>query len=206
MHSIQSLACTASFIHGYVCVPHAATSNLSVDNWKHSFNISDIYFVTATFSSETTPYFPNKAYHYIVLSFDDLDAIMQDIKKVSWDKSLFIFNLKDSLFERAAKRLNYISMYFTRYKHNEAEISDFAYVLAKRDRVKKASLANMQFISNGPSKFVFPYSENIVVLELEGDKTHQSDLKYCDKTRREVARKGISLNNLVSLSVLDKIK
>jgi hypothetical protein len=64
----------------------------------------------------------------------------------------------------------------------------------------------MQFISNGPSKFVFPYSENIVVLELEGDKTHQSDLKYCDKTRREVARKGISLNNLVSLSVLDKIK
>ena len=206
MHSIQSLACTASFIHGYICVPHAAASNLSVDNWKHSFNISDIYFVTATFSSETTPYFPNKAYHYIVLSFDDLDTIMQDIKKVGWDKSLFIFSLKDSLFERAANRLNYISMYFTRYKHNEAEISDFANVLAKRDRVKKASLANMQFISNGPSKFVFPYSENIVVLELEGDKTHQSDLKYCDKTRREVARKGISLNNLVSLSVLDKIK
>jgi hypothetical protein len=44
------------------------------------------------------------------------------------------------------------------------------------------------------------------VLELEGDKTHQSDLKYCDKTRREVARKGISLNNLVSLSVLEKLK
>ncbi|MDQ3839343.1 MAG: hypothetical protein M3297_08750 [Thermoproteota archaeon] len=203
------MACRASLIHGYICVPHerpAAESNDSIDYWKQSFNISDIYFVTATFSSEATPYFPNKAYHYILATFDDFETIMQDIKKISWDKSLFIFNLKDSLFERAANKLNYISMYFTRYKHNEVEISDFANVLARRDRVKRASLADMQFISNGPSKFVFPYSENIVVLEIEGEKTHQSDLKYCDKTRRDVARKGISLNNLVSLSVLDKIK
>ena len=209
MHNYLSLACTASFVNGYICVPHerpAGESSISIETWKSSFNISDIYFVTATFSSEATPYFPNKAYHYILVSFDDLGSIMLDIKKVSWDKSLFIFNLKDSLFERAANKLNYISMYFTRYKHNEAEISDFANVLARRDRVKKASLADMQFTSNGPSRFVFPYSENIVVLEIEGDKTHQSDLKYCDKTRRDVARKGISLNNLVSLSVLDKIK
>ena len=97
-------------------------------------------------------------------------------------------------------------MYFTRYKHNEAEISDFANVLAKRERVKKASLADMQVLSTEQSKFAFPYADNIIVLELEGDKTHQSDLKYCDKTRREVARKGISLNNLVSLSVLEKLK
>jgi hypothetical protein len=153
MHNYLSLACTASFVNGYVCVPHerpAGESSISIETWKSSFNISDIYFVTATFSSEATPYFPNKAYHYILVSFDDLGSIMQDIKKVSWDK--------------------------------------------------------LQFISNGPSRFVFPYSENIVVLEIEGDKTHQSDLKYCDKTRRDVARKGISLNNLVSLSVLDKIK
>ncbi|MGC2483469.1 MAG: hypothetical protein WA398_06890, partial [Nitrososphaeraceae archaeon] len=176
------------------------------DTWKQSFNISDIYFVTATFSSECVPYFPNKAYHYIVASFGDLGNIMQELNKISSDKSMFIFNLKDSLFERAADRLNYISMYFTRYRHTETEISDFANVLAKRDRVKKASLANMQFLFTGPLKFAFPYSENIVVLELEGDKTHQSDLKYCDKTRRDVARKGISLNNLVSLSVLEKLK
>ena len=190
-------------------MPHerpAAESNTSIDHWKRSFNISEMYFVTATFSFEATPYFPNKAYHYILASFDDLGTIIQDIKQVSWDKSLFIFHLKDSLFERAVNKLNYISMCFTRYRHNEVEISDFANVLARRDRVKKASLANMQIISNGPSKFVFPYSENIVVLEIEGEKTHQSDLKYCDKTRRDVARKGISLHNLVSLSVLDKIR
>ena len=202
------MACTASYVHGYVCVPHEtpAASDRSLDTWKQSFNISDIYFVTATFSSECVPYFPNKAYHYIVASFGDLGNVMQEINKISSDKSMFIFNLRDSLFERAADRLNYISMYFTRYKHTEAEISDFANVLAKRDRVKKASLANMQFLFTGPLKFAFPYSENIVVLELEGDKTHQSDLKYCDKTRRDVARKGISLNNLVSLSVLEKLK
>jgi hypothetical protein len=152
------------------------------------------------------PYFPNKAYHYIVASFADFGSIMQDLTKINSDKSMFIFNLSDSLFERAAERLNYISMYYTRYKHTESEISDFANVLAKRDRVKKASLAGMKFLSTGPLKFAFPYSENIVVLELEGDKTHQSDLKYCDKTRRDVARKGISLNNLVSLSVLEKLK
>lgn len=202
------MACTASFVHGYVCVPHEspAAANLSIDSWKQSFNISDIYFVTTTFSSESVPYFPNKANHYILASFDDLSSIMKDIRKVSLDKSIFIFNLQDSFFERAVNKLNYISMYFTRYKHNETEISDFANVLAKRDRVKKASLAQMQFLSTEPSRFAFPYSENIVVLELEGYKTHQSDLKYCDKTRRDVARKGISLNNLVSLSVLEKLK
>jgi hypothetical protein len=183
-----------------------AASNRSLDTWKQSFNISDIYFVTATFSSECMPYFPNKAYHYIVASFDDPANVKQELNKINSDKSMFIFNLKDSLFERAADRLNYISMYYTRYKHTETEISDFANVLAKRDRVKKASLAHMQFLATGPLKFAFPYSENIVVLELEGDKTHQSDLKYCDKTRRDVARKGISLNNLVSLSVLEKLK
>jgi hypothetical protein len=152
------------------------------------------------------PYFPNKAYHYILASFADLDSIMRHIQQVNLGKSLFIFNFQDSLFERSANKLNYISVYFTRYKHNEVEISDFANVLAKRERVKKASLANMQVLSTEELKFAFPYRENIVVLELEGDKTHQSDLKYCDKTRREVARKGISLNNLVSLSVLEKLK
>jgi hypothetical protein len=189
-------------------VPHEtpAASKLSLETWKQSCNISDIYFVTATFSSESVPYFPNKAYHYILASFSDLGGVLQEISKISSDKSIFIFNLRDSLFERATNKLNYISMYFTRYKHNETEISDFANVLAKRDRVKKASLAHMQFKSSEPSKFAFPYSDNIVVLELEGDKTHQSDLKYCDKTRRDVARKGISLNNLVSLSVLEKLK
>ena len=78
-----------------------AASNRSLDTWKQSFNISDIYFVTATFSSECMPYFPNKAYHYIVASFADLGNIMREISKISSDKSIFIFNLSDSLFERS---------------------------------------------------------------------------------------------------------
>ncbi len=189
-------------------MPHETQTalDLSLDTWKQSFNISDIYFVTATFSSESLPYFPNNAYHYIVAYFDELGGTVKELTKIGLDKTTFVFNLEDSLFERSADKLNYISMYFTRYRHTETEISDFANVLAKRDRVKKASLAQMQFLSTEPSKFAFPYSNNIVVLELEGDKTHQSDLKYCDKTRRHVARKGISLNNLVSLSVLEKLK
>jgi hypothetical protein len=44
------------------------------------------------------------------------------------------------------------------------------------------------------------------VLEVEGEKTHQSDQKYCERTRRDVARRGILLSNLVSFSILDKLR
>ena len=201
------MAYTASSAHGYVCMPHEKrASSVPLDLWKKSINILDLYFATATFSSESLPYFPNKANHYIIGSFSYMDSILEDIKKIDMDKSAFIFNLSDSLFERIGERLNYISMYFTRYRHTDLEIVDLANVIAKRERVKKASLAKMQFFTTEPLRFAFPYSENIVVLELEGDKTHQSDLKYCERTRRDVARKGISLNNLVSLSILEKLK
>jgi hypothetical protein len=64
----------------------------------------------------------------------------------------------------------------------------------------------LQFLTTEQPKFTFPYSRNVVVLEVEGEKTHQSDQKYCERTRRDVARKGIPLTNLVSLSILDKLK
>jgi hypothetical protein len=41
---------------------------------------------------------------------------------------------------------------------------------------------------------------------VEGKKTHQTDQKYCERTRRDVARMGISLNDLVSFSILEKLK
>ena len=56
------------------------------------------------------------------------------------------------------------------------------------------------------SKFTFPYSENIVVIEVASEKSHQSVKKYCEKTRRDVNRKGMVMTNLLNLSILDQLK
>jgi hypothetical protein len=85
-------------------------------------------------------------------------------------------------------------------------MSDIANIIARRDRVTKASLAHIQLLNSGHLRFAFPYSKNILVLEVDGEKTHQSDQKYCERTRRDVARKGIALSNLISLSILEKLK
>ena len=57
-----------------------------------------------------------------------------------------------------------------------------------------------------PSKFTFPYSENVVVVEVASEKSHQSVKKYCDQTQRDVTRKGFTLSSLLSLSILDQLK
>jgi hypothetical protein len=122
------------------------------------------------------------------------------------DRLSFMFSYSSPLFERTGDKLNYVSLYFTKYTNGDLEIGDLANTIARRDRVTKASLAHMELVSSEQPRFTFPYSKNVVILEVEGDKTHQTDHKYCERTRRDVARKGISLNNLVSFSILEKLK
>jgi hypothetical protein len=193
-------------ILGYVCTPHGKQSDSLINLWRQNNIISDIYFVTATFSDETLPYFPKRANHYIVASFTDMQFILEDMQRQNMDSLSFIFSLDSAFFERCGEKLNYISTYFTKYNYSEMEICDIENVIIKRERLKKASLANIQILTTDHLKFTFPYSKNVIVLEVEGKKTHQSDQKYCERTRREVARKGISLNNLMSFSVLEKLK
>ena len=193
-------------ILGYVCTPHEKQSDSLINLWRQNNIISDIYFVTATFSDETLPYFPKRANHYIVASFTDMQNILEDMRRQNMDSLSFIFSLDSAFFERCGEKLNYISTYFTKYNYSEMEICDIENVIIKRERLKKASLANIRILTTDHLKFTFPYSKNVIVLEVEGKKTHQSDQKYCERTRREVARKGISLNNLMSFSVLEKLK
>ncbi len=193
-------------ILGYVCTPHEKQSDSLINMWRQNNIISDIYFVTATFSDETLPYFPKRANHYIVASFTDMQIILEDMRRQNMDSLSFIFSLDSAFFERCGEKLNYISTYFTKYNYSEMEICDIENVIIKRERVKKASLANIRVLTTDHLKFTFPYSKNVIVLEVEGKKTHQSDQKYCERTRREVARKGICLNNLVSFSILEKLK
>ncbi len=193
-------------VQGYVCTPHEKQSGSLIENWKKSDNVIDIYFVTATFSDESVPYFPNKANHYTLASFSDMTGILDDIKSYNMDRLSFMFSFSSPLFERSGDKLNYVSLYFTKYTNGDLALSDLANAIARREKVKKASLAQMQLLASEQPKFTFPYSKNLVILEVEGESTHQTDQKYCERTRRDVARKGIALNNLVSFSILEKLK
>lgn len=193
-------------VSGYVCTPHGKQTASLLESWKKDGNVVDIYFATATFSEESMPYFPNKANNYMVASFKDMKGILSDINNHDVDRLAFMFGMNSPLFERVGDRLNYISLYFTKYSSGDPAISDVANVIARRDRVKKASLAEMQLLAQEQPRFTFPYAKNLVILEVEGSETHQTDQKYCERTRRDVARKGIMLNNLVSFSILDKLK
>ena len=193
-------------VQGYVCTPHDKQSASLIESWKKSDNVRDIYFATATFAEESIPYFPNKAHTYILASFTDVQNVLGDIKNSNMDRLSFMFSFSGPLFERAGERLNYVSLYFTKYTNGDPAIGDLANAIARRDRVTKASLVQMQLLAAERPKFTFPYSKNLVILEVEGEKTHQTDQKYCERTRRDVARRGIALNNLVSFSILDKLK
>jgi hypothetical protein len=193
-------------ILGYVCTPHDRQSASLVESWKKSDNIIGIYFVTATFSDESVPYFPNRANHYLLVSFSDIEEILEDIRKHNMDRLSFMFSFSNALFERIGDKLSYVSLYFTKYTNGDTAVGDLANVIARRERVKKASLAQMHLLASAQPKFAFPYSKNLLILEVEGEATHQTDQKYCERTRRDVARKGISLNNLVSFSVLERLK
>lgn len=193
-------------IQGYACTPHGKQSGALVEGWKKSDNIVDAYFAAATFADESTPYFPNRANNYIVASFRDMSGVLDDIATNEMDRLSFMFSLDTPLFERSGIHLNYVSLYFTKYTGADSEVSELANIIARRDRVKRASLAQMQLVSAEKPRFTFPYSRNLVMLEVEGASSHQTDQKYCERTRREVARKGIALTNLVSFSILEKLK
>ena len=198
------------FVEGYVCVPdgHNKASEFLQEFWADSLYMQDLYFVTATFSSEGRSYFPNHSNHYLFGSFSDTKSVMNDLAKHASDYVSFVFPTKDPLFERPSMaKLNFVSVNFIKQGYNEEDVRDLEDVfIRKRERLRMASLADMQVIPEESSKFVFPYSNNLIILELESEKSHQSDQKYCERTRNEVIKKGINIDNLVSLSILSKLK
>ena len=194
---------------GYVCAPYLHNHN-SVElkeSWYHSRNIDDMFFVTSTFSNESKPYFPSSANHYLLAKFKDSKKIEKEMGKFNQEKPSFVFGINDDLFEREGQgKTNLISVYYLDYGDSDEDFVEIAGVVAKRDKVAKAGIGRMDLYCDEKPKFTFPYNDNIVVLEVSSDKGHQSDNKYCERTRRDVGRKGITMTNLVSLSVLEKLK
>lgn len=194
---------------GYVCAPYLHTHG-SVElkeSWINSKNIEKLFFVTGTFSTESQPYFSDSTNHYLLAKFKDSEQISKELSKRNQDKTSFVFNIKDDLFQREVPGdTNFVTVYYVEYGEDGEDQQQIANLLLKRDKIEKAGLGNMETFCTTPSKFTFPYSENIVVIEVASEKSHQSVKKYCDQTRRDVTRKGMIMTNLMSLSILDQLK
>lgn len=194
---------------GYVCAPylHNHDSAALKEFWTKSKNIEQLFFVTGTFSSESKPYFSDSTNHYLLAKFRDSDEITKDLTKHNQDKTSFVFNIKDDLFQREVKGIiNFISVYYLEYVEDDEDLQEIANLLLKREKIEQVGLGFMNTHCLIPPKFTFPYSNNIVVIEVASEKSHQSVKKYCEQTRRDVNRKGLTMTNLMSLSILDNLK
>jgi|TARA_B110000263_G_C15108133_1_gene418450 hypothetical protein len=194
---------------GYVCAPylHDHNSIELKDHWVKSKNIESLYFVTATFSEDSKPYFSTLSNHYILARFKDIGKITKEVMSHNSEKSTFLFNVDNAIFDRPfTEKTNFVSFYYLEYGDSKSELRDVSAHIAIRSKVHRAGFGNMQLLSKESPKFAFPYSDHIVMLEVSSDKSHQSDNKYCEQTRRDICRKGIVMNNLVSLSILETMK
>ena len=194
---------------GYVCAPylHNHDSVELKESWLASKNIEKLFFVTGTFSSDSKPYFSDSTNHYLLAKFKDSDQVAKDLSKHNQEKTSFVFNIKDDLFQREVQgETNFVSVYYLEYGEDGDDLHEIANLLLKRDKIERAGFGNMSTYCLSPSKFTFPYSEQIVVIEVASEKSHQSVKKYCEQTRRDVNRKGLTMTNLMSLSILDELK
>ena len=194
---------------GYVCAPylHNRDSLELKESWTSSKNVEKLFFVTGTFSSDSQPYFSTSANHYLLAKFKDGSIIEKELSNHVQEKTSFVFNIHDDLFEREVLGdTNFISIYYLEYDEGEEDLQEIAGILLKREKIEIAGLGNMTTTCSVTSKFTFPYSENIIVIEVASEKSHQSVKKYCDQTQRDVTRKGFTLSNLLSLSILDQLK
>ena len=193
---------------GYVCVPyqHDKFSIDVKDMWISSRNIKSIYFVTATFSDECKPYFPFLTNHYLLAKFNDEEKLVKDAAKFTNSKPTFVFTIDNELFERDFdNEQSFISTYYLEYNDSEA-IADVAKIIVKKDKIRQAGFAHLDLFCSDKPKFTFPHAQKIVIIEVSDERSPQSINQYCEKTRQDISRKGVVMNNFVSLSLLEKLK
>ncbi len=194
---------------GYVCAPYLhtrRTTELS-ESWVASPNIEKLSFVTCTLSGEFKPYFSDSTNHYLLAKFKDSLEISNDLAKHNQDKMSFVFNVNEDLFQREVEGgTGFVSVYYLEYGSDYDGLQDVANILLKREKITKAAFGSMKTFCLVPSKFTFPYSDSIVVVEVASEKSHQSLKKYCEHTRRDANRKGLLMTNMMSLSILEQLK
>jgi predicted transcriptional regulator len=194
---------------GYVCVPYVQNTDFALlrDDFKKSDFVDDMYFVTATFSEDGRAYFPSHSNAYLLARFKDRSQVMNLVEKCTHDTPTFVFTTNDELFERlTTDNLNLVSIYYLEYGDTISDLSELGFIIAKRHRVRRAEMGDLKLSTTQTQKFTFPYEGNLIVLEVTSDSKHQADHKYCEKTRKEVQRKGIGMNTLLNLSVIERLK
>ncbi len=163
--------------------------------------------MTGTFSNESIAYFSNSTNHYILGKFKDSQYLLDDLNKYNQEKTSFVFSIKDEFFQREVMgETNFVTVYYLEYGQSQEDLQEIANLLLKRTKIETGCISHMNTLCTSPSKFTFPYSENIVIIEVASEKSHQSVKKYCEETKRDVNRKGLTMTNLLSLSILDKLK
>ena len=193
---------------GYICVPyqHDKFSIDVKDMWNSSRNIRSIYFVTATFSDECKQYFPFSTNHYLLAKFDNEEKLIKDADKFRNTNPSFVFTVDSELFERELdSEQRFISTYYLEY-HDPDAISDVANTIVKKDKIRQAGFAHLNLFCADKPKFVFPHTEKIVILEVSDERSPQSINQYCQKMRQDISRKGVVMNNFISMSLLEKLK
>lgn len=194
---------------GYVCAPylHDHGSVGLKEDWEASPNVEGLYFVTGTFSGDSVPYFADPVNHYLLARFRDSSEMGADMEGRAREKTAFMFSISDGLFEReVVGGTNFVSVYYLEYGEGGEDLQEIANLLMRRERIEKAGLGSMRTYCTEPQRFTFPYSESMVVIEVAGQKGHQSLKKYCDQIRREVNRKGLTMTNMMSLSLIERLK
>lgn len=202
--SLQTLSCS-----GYVCAPylHSHESVKLKDSWISSQNIESLYFVAGTFSDESKPYFSDSSNHYLLGRFKDNKSIIEYLNSQNQEKTSFVFNIEEELFQReVSEKTNFVTIYYLEYGENEEDMKEVANILLKKEKIRISGIGNMKTFCATSPKFTFPYAANIVIIEVASEKGHQSVKKYCDQTKRDMNRKGLTMTNLLSLSVLEKLK
>ena len=112
--------------NGYVCVPylHNHSSIELKDLWVNSRNIDSLFFVTATFSEDSKPYFSSPVNHFILAKFKNNQKIQKDFSNNIQEQPIFMFNIKDVIFERGTQeQTNFISIYYLEYGDSDEAVS-----------------------------------------------------------------------------------
>ena len=195
--------------NGYVCVPylHNHDSIELKDLWAKSRNIDSMFFVTATFSEESKPYFTSVINHFILAKFKNANKMQKEVSAHIKGQPIFVFSIDNVIFKRDTPgKANFISIYYLEYGESHDDLLDVAAYTARKDKIGISGFGHMELFADETPKFTFPYSDHLVIFEITSEKSHQSDNKYCEQTRRDICRKGIVMNNLVSFSLLEKLK
>ena len=127
-------------LNGYICTPylHDHSSIELKEEWSHSKNVGDMYFVTATFSPESKPYFSSSANHYLLAKFKDNNKMLKEIEKHKQEKTSFVFSMDEDLFEReSVENMNFVSVYYLEYGESDEDIGEVHQLLVKEKKLER---------------------------------------------------------------------